>query len=71
LSRVGLKPEPVRLKAEIRRVPQASHYEVGLHNSNLSHILSCLFIGSGDVANQKHNRQILLSPLTIKLAHFL
>jgi len=60
LCRVGLKPEPVRLKAEIRRVPQASHFEVGLHN-----------IGSGDVANQKHNRQILLSPLTIKLAHFL
>ncbi|SMN15189.1 hypothetical protein CRYPA_1295 [uncultured Candidatus Thioglobus sp.] len=44
---------------------------MGLHNSNLSHILSCLFIGSGDMANHKHNRQILLSPFAMKISYFL
>jgi len=81
LYRDGIKPEPVRLKAEIRSLPQASHFkrpkavlgecEVGLHNSNLSHILSCLFIGSGDVARHKYNRQLLLSPLGCVISNFL
>jgi len=44
---------------------------VGLLNSNLSQLLSCLFIGSGDVATHKHNRQLLLSPFAMKLVHFL
>ncbi|CAC9956646.1 hypothetical protein [uncultured Gammaproteobacteria bacterium] len=26
---------------------------MGLHNSNLSHILSCLFIGSGDISQSQ------------------
>jgi len=70
LCRDGIKPEPVRFKAEIRSLPQASHYVAGLHNSSLSHILSCLFIGSGDVASHKHNRQSLLSPFALAILNF-
>jgi len=64
------KPEPRRLKAEVRRLPQASHYVVGLLNSKSISSPSMFIYRLRDIVNYKHNRQLLLSPFAWPLFNF-